>query len=86
MLRYPANILTELTGKQVTYTSPTAEVFTQTLLKAGVPTECIGFLSGFSEAIKQDEFETYATDLEKLIGQPPVSLKQIMEAIYTPTK
>ncbi len=81
-LHEAAAILTELSGKQVAYTNPPAEVFTATLTKAGVPMEYIGFLSNFSEAIKQGEFETSVIDLEKLIGRKPTSLKEFLKTIY----
>ena len=79
-LQDAAGILSDLSGKSVSYTSPTAEVYTDTLSKAGVPMEYIGMFASFSEAIKQGEFKTSTTDLEKLLGRKPVTLKNYFES------
>lgn len=79
-LQDAAGILSDLSGKPVSYTSPTAEVYTDTLLKAGVPMEYIGIFASFSEAIKQGEFKTSTTDLEKLLGRKPVTLKNYFKS------
>lgn len=77
-----AAILSEIADKQVAYTDPTVEVFTDTLTKAGVPKEYVGMSASFSEAIKQGEFETSYTDLEKLLGRKPISLKEFLRSVY----
>lgn len=79
-LQDAAGILSELYGQSVSYTSPTAEVYTDTLSKAGVPVEYIGMFASFSEAIKQGEFKTSTTDLEKLLGRKPVTLKNYFKS------
>jgi len=79
-LQDAAAILSDLSGKPVSYTSPTAEVYTDTLSKAGVPMEYIGMFASFSEAIKQGEFKTSTTDLEKLLGRKPVTLKNYFQS------
>ncbi len=79
-LQDAAAILSDLSGKSVSYTSPTAEVYTDTLSKAGVPMEYIGMFASFSEAIKQGEFKTSTTDLEKLLGRKPVTLKNYFKS------
>lgn len=77
-----ASIISELTGKNVAYTSPTAEVYSETLSDAGVPKEYIGMFAGFSEAIRQGEFESSSSDLEKLIGRKPTTLKEFFTTVY----
>ena len=81
-LHEAASIISELTGKQISYNSPTAEVYSSTLSGAGVPAEYIGFFAGFSEAIRQGEFETSSSDLEKLIGRKPTGLKEYFTTVY----
>jgi NAD(P)H dehydrogenase (quinone) len=81
-LKEAASIVSELTGKDVSYVSPTAEVYSKTLSGAGVPMEYIGMFAGFSEAIRQGEFETSSNDLEKLIGRRPTSLKEFFKTVY----
>jgi NAD(P)H dehydrogenase (quinone) len=81
-LHETATILSELTGKQVSYAKPSAPLYSETLTKAGVPAEYIGMFAGFSEAINQGEFESSSTDLEKLLGRKPTSLKEYLKTVY----
>jgi NAD(P)H dehydrogenase (quinone) len=78
-----ASLLSELTGKRVMYHSPSAEVFTETLSKAGVPKEMIGMSAGFCEAIRQGEFSTTKSDLQFLLGRKPTTLKEYLKSVYT---
>jgi|TARA_R110002124_G_scaffold115056_2_gene270736 NAD(P)H dehydrogenase (quinone) len=77
-----AETLSKLTGEDISYISPSAEVYIDTLTKAGVPTEYIGMFAGFSEAIKQGEFETSTTDLENLLGRKATSTKEFLTQVY----
>jgi NAD(P)H dehydrogenase (quinone) len=78
-----AGMLGELSGKKVNYHNPSTEVYSETLTKSGVPAEYVGMFAGFSEAIKQGEFETTSSDLEKLTGRKPTSLKEYFKSVYT---
>jgi NAD(P)H dehydrogenase (quinone) len=77
-----AKIITELTGKKITYVSPAREVYQQELSKAGVPAEYIGIFASFSEAMKQGEFDVPDTTLEKLLGRKPTAPKEFLKAVY----
>lgn len=77
-----AETLSELTGKQIAYTSPEAVVYTETLTKAGVPLEYAGMFAGFGAAIAQGEFETTATDLAILLQRKPTTLKEYLQSVY----
>jgi NAD(P)H dehydrogenase (quinone) len=77
-----ADILSDLSGKTIAYNNPPVDVFTQTLIQAGVPSEHIGGLTTFVEAIKQGEFETDSTDLTNLPGRKPTPLKDFLKATY----
>ena len=77
-----ASIISDLTGKNVVYNSPTPELYTKKLSDAGVPMEYIGIFAGFSEAIRQGEFETSSSDLEKLLGRKPTTLKEFFSTVY----
>jgi NAD(P)H dehydrogenase (quinone) len=81
-----ANTISEVTGKDIPYTSPSPEVYKDVLTKANVPAEYIGMFAGFGEAIKQGEFKTTKTDLETLLGRTPTGLKQFIEDTYGPKK
>ena len=78
-----AAILSETSGKQVAYTSPSPEEYSQTLSGAGVPQAYIGMFISFSEAIRQGEFETTKSDIEKLLNRKPLSLKDYFNQIYS---
>lgn len=78
-----ADILSEITNSTVSYTSPSAEVYSDVLTKAGVPGEYVGMFVGFAEAIKQGEFQTDSSDLEKLLGRKPVTLNDFLKQVYS---
>jgi len=78
-----AVFLTELTGKEVAYTSPAADVYTNTMVNAGVPLEYAGMFAGFGAAIEQGEFETSTSELETLLNRKPTTLKEYLQSVYT---
>lgn len=78
-----ASMLSEFSGKQISYTSPSTEVYTETLSKAGVPMEYVGVFAGFGGAIKQGEFDTATSDLETLIGRKPTDLSEYLKSVYS---
>ena len=77
-----AGILSELSGKTVSYIDADAKIFPEVLKQAGVPEIGIFVLSSFSADIKQGLFEVNSTDLELLLGRKPVSLKDTLRKIY----
>lgn len=77
-----ANILTSVTGKTIRYVSPVPEEFRTTMLNAGVPKEYIGVMVGFSEAIRQGEFDIPDPTLEMLLGRKPVTLAEYLNSVY----
>ena len=81
-LQDAAAYLSELSGKEITFFSPSQEVYAETLTKAGVPAEYIGLFAGFSAAIAQGEFDATTADLEKLLGRKPTTLKDYFKATY----
>ena len=78
-----ASLLSELTGRQVLYHSPSAEIFTETLSKVGVPMDMIVMSAGFCEAIRQGEFSTTKSDLGYQLGRKPTTLKEYLKSVYT---
>lgn len=77
-----ADTLSEITNSTVSCTSPSTEVYSDVLTKAGVPGEYIGLFVGFAEAIKQGEFKAEASDLEKLLGRKPATLTDFLKGVY----
>ncbi len=77
-----AEILSDLSGKTVFYTSPSKEVYVEQVVKAGVPETYAGFFAAFAEAIKQNEFDIPDPTLERLLGRKPTSLKEYLQSFY----
>ena len=77
-----ADAISEITGKTITYVSPTLGEFQQTLKGASVSEEFIGAIIGLAVAQARGEFDTPGTDLEKLLGRKPTTLKQYLKTIY----
>jgi NAD(P)H dehydrogenase (quinone) len=77
-----ASLLSEISGKQITYTSPEIEVFKDTLSKAGVSMELVRMISDFCKAIKEEEFANTGKDLGILLGRKPTSLKEYLQSVY----
>jgi len=78
-----ASYISEATGKEIQYISPSVEEYNQTLANAGVPTEYIGVFSGFATAQAQGDLETISSDLQNLIGRKPTSLKEFLKTVYS---
>lgn len=77
-----SQMLTGIFGTNVAYVNPSTEAFTDALSQAGVPAEIIGMSVGFAEAIRQGEFSTTSTDLEKLLGRKPATVKEFLTGVY----
>lgn len=77
-----ADIISDITGKSITYISPTVEDFTATLENAGLPAETIGGFTAFALAQANDEFNVTGTDLEVLLNRKPTNLKEYLIDIY----
>lgn len=78
-----AQLISEISGKEITYTSPSTDEYKQALTAAGVPEFYVGMLSDFAQAIKDTEFDTQNSDLEKLIGRKPTPLKDYLRGVYS---
>lgn len=80
--QHVADVISEITGKTISYVSPTPEEFGKTLTQAGVPEGLIGVLTGFALAQAQNEFDVTGNDLEKLLGRKPTNLKEYLRTVY----
>lgn len=78
-----ADSLSEILGRKIAYTSPSTEVYVDTLIKAGVPKEFTGFQASFAEAFKQGAFNTETKDLENLLGRKPTTIKAFLTQVYS---
>ena len=79
-----AQYLTEITGRPVSYVSPTAGAYTEVLGQHGVPAHVIGIFSGFAVAQANGELDTVSDDLELLLGRKPTGIKTFLQQVYAP--
>lgn len=77
-----AQIISNVTGQQISYYSPSVQEFTETMRKAGVPEEYISVFAGFATGIKLGEFSHVSNDLELLLGRKPVTAEQFLTSVY----
>lgn len=78
-----AQTISEVIGKSISYLSPTVEEYISTLSKYGVPAEVVGIFSSFAVAQAQGELDIESTDLEKLLGRRPTSVKDFLIKLYS---
>lgn len=76
-----AQILGEISKKDMKYISPTVEDFSSTLKGFGVPDSIIGLTAGFAIAQAQGELEEVGNDLENLLGRKPTTVKAFLNQI-----
>jgi len=77
-----AKALSELSGKDITYTDVEATQLAEQLKQAGVP-EFVAFLIvGFATDTRNNQFGIVSKDLENLLGRKPATLKEGLKEIY----
>lgn len=77
-----ASYISDITGREITYHSPSLQAYSDTLKEAGVPAEVTGIFGRFAAAQAQGELDTVSHDLEKLLGRKPTSLKDYLAQVY----
>ncbi len=77
-----AEILSEISGKQISYVSPPVDEFKKTMADAGVPQEMVSLVAMFCEGIKQGEFDLPDPTLIQLLGREPESLAEFLKKVY----
>lgn len=77
-----AQVLSELSGKNIAYTDVEATTFSELLKQSGVPEFLASIKTGFATDIKNDQFEIVSKDLEILLGRKLASLKDGLKEIY----
>lgn len=78
-----AQIISDVSGKMINYVSPSVEDYAKTLKNYGVPTEIIGIFSSFALAQAKGELDAVSTDLEKLLGRKPLSVRDFLSSLYS---
>ncbi|MBA4849355.1 SDR family oxidoreductase [Emticicia sp. BO119] len=77
-----AKFISEASGKTIEYVSPDSSAFVDLLTQAGLPAEIINVSAAFAEGFKQGEFTTTKTDLDKILGREPSSVKDYLFSVY----
>ncbi|MFD2287859.1 NAD(P)H-binding protein [Pedobacter petrophilus] len=74
--------LSTATGKDVSYQSPSVEVFKSTLKGLGIPDLYIGMFTMWAVALSQGEMDVEEDTLEKFLGRKPLTVKQFIDRVY----
>lgn len=74
--------ISDASGRSISYVSPSAEEYSKTLAKFGVPAEVVGIFSSFALAQAQGELDAESSDLEALLGRKPQSIKDFVSGLY----
>ena len=75
-------IIAEISGRNISYTNPTEDIYADTLSKAGMPVEYVKMFAAFAGAIKEGEFTSAETDFENLLGRKPTSAREFLNQVY----
>ncbi|PQA96996.1 hypothetical protein B0A69_02815 [Chryseobacterium shigense] len=78
-----AKSLSDITGKNIVYTSPSPQEYQQILSNIGIPQEFIELFSTFAKAQAQGELDITSKDLERLLGTRPTALQEYLKSVYT---
>jgi NAD(P)H dehydrogenase (quinone) len=77
-----AATLTELSGKDVTYTSPEKVDFEAQMKERGLPDVMIERITGFISDIKNGQESEVSPDLENALGRKPATLKVGLKNLF----
>jgi NAD(P)H dehydrogenase (quinone) len=77
-----ARILTELSGKEVKYTSVEASDFDTMMLEKGLPASMIKKIIGFNTDIKNNQESEVTSDLAIHLGRKPTPLKEGLKMLF----
>lgn len=77
-----AEMLSELSGKKIQYASPSQEEFVLQLQNFGVPAQDIEGFATFCAAIAQGEFDSPTSNLEKILGSAPQTVREFLKTAY----
>ncbi|MFN8253907.1 MAG: SDR family oxidoreductase [Ferruginibacter sp.] len=77
-----AEIISNTSGKTVPFINPDEQAYKTALTAAGVPAVYVDLFASFATAIKQGEFESTGSDLEKLLGRKPQDVADYLKKTY----
>lgn len=79
-----AEMITELSGKEITYQSPEPQEFENQLKEFGLQDEDIYYSQILAAIIKNEEYNIAVSDLENLLGRKPTDLKTYLKETFLP--
>ncbi|QOG04523.1 SDR family oxidoreductase [Flavobacterium sp. MDT1-60] len=79
-----AEMITELSGKTITYQSPEPQEFENQLKEFGLQDEDIYYSQILAAIIKNEEYDIAVSDLETLLGRKPTDLKTYLKETFLP--
>ncbi len=77
-----ARVLSDLTGKQVTYKSIDDSVFEAQMRERGLPEMLIPRFLGFQTDIKNGQEDEISPELEGLLGRKPATLREGLKTLF----
>lgn len=77
-----ANILSELSGKEIKYTPIELTTFAETLKQRGLPEVVINKMGGFLMDIKNSQESIVTGDLENKLGRKPTTLTEGLKTLF----
>ncbi|MGC1633282.1 MAG: SDR family oxidoreductase [Gelidibacter sp.] len=75
-------VLSELSGKTITYTNADLDTFTEMLKTNHVPELAIFMSTAFVTDFKNHQYERVTNDLKNLLGRKPATLKEALKELY----
>ncbi len=77
-----AGFLSELSGKSVSYTNPSAETFEGALKQMGLPEGIVLMSTLFAAGMKNNDFAETSPVLEQFLGRRQTDMKAFLKAAY----
>ncbi|WP_286897248.1 MULTISPECIES: SDR family oxidoreductase [Sphingobacterium] len=78
-----ADLLSDISGKTLAYHQPHVSAYVAQLIQAGLSEDDAAYIARFCGAIARGEFDTNKSDVKRLLGRSPVSLKEFLQNIYS---
>jgi NAD(P)H dehydrogenase (quinone) len=75
-----ANIVSEVSGKSISFSTITAEEYIERFVDDGTPRKVAEFLTSWVTAIQEGEFEYRSGDLERLLGRKTKTFKEYLHS------
>jgi uncharacterized protein YbjT (DUF2867 family) len=74
-----ADIFTEVLGREITYAKPSAITFALRMKRKGRPLAYVGVVTALYTVCRLGLADTVTDDLERLLGRPPIPMRQFVE-------